>query len=218
MGNFNIHWNEVASGEGTPETSGHKQLRARVPRLPGWAGGGLGRGLRPGRPACRPETRAGAPRARVRSAARRAEGPRPRRLGHTHRRGRAYLLLLGGQLRRHVRPGRGRRLHPAAGWTGLVGERRSPGTGTPLLRPGASAALGRLAHGGAERRGPAPAAAADAAPTGRRERAVAPPRGGNASSLLHSFPHSTPPLLRRRECRRGTNGRSSFAFCLLVRL
>lgn len=34
------------------------------------------------------------------------------------------------------------------------------------------------------------------------------PRRGNASYLLHSFPHTTPPLPRRRKCGRGTNSSS----------
>lgn len=56
---------------------------------------------------------------------------RPRGPGHTHRGGLgpAYLLLLRGQLRRHVGPGRGRGLHPpatAAGRTELARERGSP--------------------------------------------------------------------------------------------
>lgn len=38
------------------------------------------------------------------------------------------------------------------------------------------------------------------------------PRRGNASYLLHSFPHTTPPVLRRRKCGRGTNSSSRSAW------
>lgn len=41
----------------------------------------------------------------------------------------------------------------------------------------------------------------------RRSGCRSPPRG-NASCLLLSFPHTTPPLLRRRKCGRGTNSSS----------
>ena len=89
--------------------------------------------------------------------------------GHTHRRGRspAYLLLLRGQLRRHVGLGRGRGLHPATaaaaaaparrtevarerGEPGAVGLRfrvpapQQPGAGSRIARPaGPGARSGR---------------------------------------------------------------------------
>lgn len=94
---------------------------------------------------------AAGPRA-VRSAA--SGGPgrrRPRGLGHTHRHGPAYLLFLWGQFRRHVGPGRGRRLHPAATArrTAPVRERGSPARSASASASARSAARGRLAHGGA---------------------------------------------------------------------
>lgn len=92
--------------------------------------------------------------------------PRPRGSGHTHRRGRgpAYLLLLRGQLRRHVGLGRGRGLHPAAAArpTERARERREPGAAGRRFRvsvpqqPEAGSRMvgpaGPGARGGRERR------------------------------------------------------------------
>lgn len=93
---------------------------------------------------------------------------RPRGSGHTHHRVRspAYLLLLRGQLRRHVGLGRGRGLHPTAaaaarrtevarerGEPGAVGLRfrvpapQQPGAGSRMAGP-----AGPRARGGRKRR------------------------------------------------------------------
>lgn len=163
-----------------------------VPRLRGWAGRWPGarspaRGGQPAGLKCEQEPLRA--RGEERSPANRGR-PRPRRLGHTHRCSGAYLLLLGGQLRRHVRPGRGRRLHPAAAGAGLVGERQNP-----LHSRSASVARrlssSRSARAWCER--PAPAAAANAAPAGRGEPAVA-PRGEEMPPVCFT-PFLTPPLL-----------------------
>lgn len=165
-----------------PHAQGEGSRGSQDPRAPAWGAvsgqGGQPAGLEREREPARGEGSSQASRGR----------PRPRRLGHTHRRRRAYLLLLGGQLRRHVRPGRGHRLHPAvaaAGGTGLIRERGSPNTRTLVLRPGASAALGRLAHGGTGtarrlRRLPTPLLRAS-------ETRLRFPRGGNASVFFTPF-------------------------------
>lgn len=167
-----------------PEVSRHKKLRAGGPTAPGKGGRWLG--ARSPAPGGQP---AGLKCEQERSRANRGR-PRPRRLGHTHRCSSAYLLLLGGQLRRHVRPGRGRPLHPAAARAGLVGERRSP------LHSRSASAARRLSNSWSARawcERPAPAAAANAAPAGRGGPAVA-PRGEEMPPICFT-PFLAPPLL-----------------------
>lgn len=93
-------------------------------------------------------------------------------------------------------------------WASAAGARS---TRALLLRPGASAALGRLAHGasaGRPRRLPKPLLLA------AENRLSLPAERKCLLFASLSFPHTTPPLLRRRKCGRGTNS-SSRSVCFL---